>query len=235
MKELDIITERLNKLDQKINEKDKQKKYDFFKENILEVIKVEEILEKPEVVNIHTPVEKVMEIMSRNNSSEVLVSMNEEIVGMVTLSKLLEALRERKHIVQLEAGNIMDKVVKISKKDNLSKAILIMDIHKTPCVAVFDKDNLVGIVTKTGILNRLSKIIFTKKEGGGVEEIIETKVDQLIDILKKGKISMQKIKKNLNISEDQLEDWLNILEKQGIIKIEKSHFGKIKVKVKDVG
>jgi CBS domain-containing protein len=229
MKEFDIITKRLEELNKRIAHKEEAKKYISFKENVLEFIKVGEIIEKPEIVDIHTSIDEVMEIMAEKNVPEVLVSMNEEIVGMITLSNLLGSLRERRHIVKLEALNIMEKVIKINKDDNLSKAILIMNVHNVPAVVVYKKDKMLGIVTKNGILNKLSKIIFTRREEK-LNNVIETKVDQLLDLLHQGEISMQKLKKSLGIDEEKIEEWLNILEKQGMIKIERSPFGKIKVK-----
>jgi len=228
MKDFDIITERLEELDRKISEKEEARKYANFKENILESIKVGDIVEKPVIVDIHTPVEKVMEIMAKKNLQEILVTMHDEVVGMITLSNLLETLRERRHIIKLEALNIMKNIVKIDKEDNLSKAILIMKIHNVPGVVVYERGKVLGIVTKNGILNKLSKIIFTKREET-LNNVVETKVDQLLDLLHQKEISMQKLKKGLGVSEEKIDEWLNILEKQGIIKIKRLAFGKIKV------
>jgi len=229
MEELEIITKRLEELDKRISEKVEAKKYFSFKENILESIKVGDIIEKPEIVNIHTPVEKVMEIMAEKNLQEILVGARDEIVGMITLSNLLESLRERGHVINLEAINIMKSVVRIDKEDNLSKAILIMNIHNVPAVVVYEKNKMLGIVTRNGILNKLSKIIFTKREEK-VDNVIETKVDQLLELLHEKETSINKLKKKLGVDEEKIEEWLNILEKQGVIKIERLAFGKIRVK-----
>ena len=229
MEELEIITKRLEELDKRISEKVEAKKYFSFKENILESIKVGDIIEKPEIVDIHTPVEKVMEIMAEKNLQEILVAAGDEIVGMITLSNLLESLRERGHVINLEAINIMKSVVRIDKEDNLSKAILIMNIHNVPAVVVYEKNKMLGIVTRNGILNKLSKIIFTKREEK-VDNVIETKVDQLLELLHEKETSINKLKKKLGVDEEKIEEWLNILEKQGVIKIERLAFGKIRVK-----
>ena len=229
MEELEIITKRLEELDKRIGEKVEAKKYFSFKENILESIKVGDIIEKPEIVDIHTSVEKVMEIMAEKNLQEILVAARDEIVGMITLSNLLESLRERGHAINLEAINIMKSVVRIDKEDNLSKAILIMNIHNVPAVVVYEKNKMLGIVTRNGILNKLSKIIFTKREEK-VDNVIETKVDQLLELLHEKETSINKLKKKLGVDEEKIEEWLNILEKQGVIKIERLAFGKIRVK-----
>ena len=212
MEELEIITKRLEELDKRISEKVEAKKYFGFKENILESIKVGDIVEKPEIVNIHTPVEKVMEIMAEKNLQEILVAARDEIVGMITLSNLLESLRERGHVINLEAINIMKSVVRIDKEDNLSKAILIMNIHNVPAVVVYEKNKMLGIVTRNGILNKLSKIIFTKREEK-VDNVIETKVDQLLELLHEKETSISKLKKKLGVDEEKIEEWLNILQK----------------------
>lgn len=233
MEEFDLIVEKFKNLDDKLAKKERGKKLVDFK-NILELIKAKEVVEKPEVVDIHTSLRKVVEIMAKKNILEILVSTKDEIVGMITLSGLLRSLRERKDIVKLEVKTIMEKIVRIDKDDSLSKAILIMNIHKIPGIVVFDGDNMVGIITKSGVLKKISKIIFTRKEVE--EEVIETKVDQLIDLLESGKeIAMNDLKKKLNISDEKIEEWLKILERQGVIKIEKSRFGRLKVKVKNVG
>ncbi len=236
MKDLDSITERFKNLDEKLTKKDKNEKKKDFKENILESIKVEDIVEKPEVVDIHTSVEEVINIMSDNNSSEILVSTKDEIVGVITLSKLLGSFRQRKDIANLEAESIMEEIMRINKKDTLSKAILVMNIHNLPGLVVFDNDNMLGMVTKSSILKKISKLIFTKETGKVSEKPIETKVDELIDLLGKEKeVSMEDLKSKLNMDEEIIEEWLRILEKQKVINIEKSRFGKLKVKVKNVG
>ena len=235
MKDLDSISERFRNLDEKLTNKDKIEKINDFKENILESITVGDIVEKPEIVDIHTSVEEVMEIMAEKNLSEVLVSTKNEVVGVITLSNLLESFRQRKNLAKLEAVSIMEKIMRINKNDTLSKAILVMNIHKIPGVAVFEKDHITGIVTKSGILRKLSKLIFTKGGSEVSEKPIETKVDQLIDLLEKEKeISMKDLKRELGMDEESIEEWLRILEKQNVIEIQKSMFGKLKVKVKNV-
>ena len=109
----------------------------------------------------------------------------------------------------------------------MGSAMCIRDRHKSDCLAVMDRNRFLGVVTREKILNKIAKNLFSEKTP--VNEKIETNVDRLLDILKKGETSMKELEEKLDVKREQIEEWLKILENQKVIKIER-HFGKIRLK-----
>ncbi|RLJ02420.1 MAG: hypothetical protein DRP10_01325 [Candidatus Aenigmatarchaeota archaeon] len=195
--------------------------------NILESIKVLEVMKEAEIIDEKTPVQEIIKKFLDKKYKGIFVSKKRRVVGIITLSDLLEVLRERKKISKLRAKDIMNKIISIKKEDNLSKAILIMNIHKLDCLAVIDRERFLGVITRERILNKIAKNLFSEKTP--VNKKIETNVDKLLKILKKGETNIKELKEKLDVDEEQIESWLKILEEQKVIKIER-HFGKIKLK-----
>lgn len=206
----------------------KRKKGNVKKEkNILDTIKVSEVMKTAEVVDEKTGINEIVKKFLDKKYKGIFVSKNKEIIGLINLSNLLEAIRERKHTSKLKAMDIIEKIIVINKNDTLSKAILIMNIHKSDCLAVLDGKRFLGVVTRERILNKIAKNLFSEKTSIKNEKI-ETNVDKLLNILKKGETNIKELEEKLDIGGEQIEEWLKILEKQKVIKIEK-HFGKIKL------
>ena len=152
---------------------------------LLETITVSEVMKRPEVMDIGSPVVEVVRMFSEKKCNGIFISKKEKIAGLIILPDILEVLTKKKKIVKLKAGDILKDFVGMNKGDNLSKAILSMHVHRSNCVAVMDHKNVVGVVTRSRILNKLAKNIFATEDNEIIGNIIETKVDRLLDLLKK--------------------------------------------------
>jgi len=195
--------------------------------NILNMIKVSEAMGEAEIVDEKTSAQEIIKKFLDKKYKGIFVSKKNKIVGLIKLSNLFEILGEEREISKLKAEDIMGEIISIDKQDNLSKAILIMKMHNSDCLAVMDGNRFLGVVTREKILNKIAKNLFSKKTP--VNEKIETNVDRLLDILKKGETSMKELEEKLDVDREQIEEWLKILENQKVIRIER-HFGKIRLK-----
>ncbi len=196
---------------------------------LLETITVSEVMKRPEVMDIESPVVEVVRMFSEKKCNGIFISKKEKIAGLIILQDILEVLMKKKKIVKLKAGDIMKDFVGMNKGDNLSKAILSMHVHRSNCVAVMDHKNVVGVVTRSRILNKLAKNIFATEDNEIIGNIIETKVDRLLDLLKKKETNMKELEAKLDIDGEKIEEWLEILKIHKIIKYKKSLFGKMQV------
>ncbi len=205
--------------------KDKIKKK--IERNILDTIKVSEVIKNAPIVDEKTGINEIIKEFLEKKYKGILISENKKITGLIDLSNLLEIIRKRKNTSKLKAKDLSEEVIYIKKEDNLSKAILIMDIHKSGCLGVLDGKRFLGVVTRERILNKIGKTLFSQKKIVENEKI-ETNVDKLLDILRKGETTVKELEEKLDVSEEQIEEWLKILEKQKVIKTGR-HFGKIKL------
>jgi len=92
------------------------------------------------------------------------------------------------------------------------------DISRVPIV---DKEKkLVGIVTKSDIVKLISSELKTSNEKEEDKDKISTLFDKILKILdEKEKISLKDLAKELNESEQILEQNLKILEKYGFVEL----------------
>ena len=226
VKDDELILEKKDK-DNKISKEEVKIEETKTEKNILDLIKVSEVIKNADVVDEKTEIEGILKKFLEKKYNEVFVSGKGNIIGLINLSNLLETLRKGGETTKLRATDLMEKVITINKEDSLSKAILIMNIHKLDCLGVTDGKEFLGIITQKRILNKIGKNLFSQKTGVEKERI-ETNVDKLLDILEKGKTSMKELERELDVGSEQIEEWLKILEKQKVIKIGK-YFGKIKL------
>ncbi len=196
---------------------------------LLAMISVSEVMKRPEIMDIESPVVEVVRGFSEKKCQGIFISKKEKITGLIVLPDILEILRKKKKIVKLKAGDIMKEFVGLNRGDNLSKAILSMHLHKSNCIAVMDHKNVVGVVTRGRILSKLAKNIFASEDEGVLGNIIETKVDKLLDLLKKKETNMKELEGKLDLDEEKIDEWLEILKTHKLIKYKKSLFGKLQV------
>ncbi|RLI99737.1 MAG: hypothetical protein DRP06_02960, partial [Candidatus Aenigmatarchaeota archaeon] len=195
--------------------------------DLLDRLTVAEVMKKAEVMDIDSLVVEVVREFSEKNCTGIFISKKEKIVGLIILPDILEILRKKKKIAKLKAGEIMGELICMNKKDSLSKAILGMHMHKSGCIAVKDHKKVIGVVTRSMILNKIAKNIFATENEGLVKNIIETKVDKLLDLLRKKETNMKELEEKLNLDNEKIEEWLEILKNHNLIKYKKSLFGKL--------
>ena len=200
------------------NKDDKKPK--FSKMDILSDIKISELIEQPETVDLNTSITEILKILKNNEC--VFISENNKITGAIYSQTLLNKINDIENLKNLKADRIKEEIVKINKDDNISKAILIMNMKKIDCLAVYDKNKFIGILRREKIIEKLSEKL-TEKE---TSDIIETDIDKLIDLIQKGISDIDTLSKELKVDKELVEEWLSILEEHNKIKIIKKSFNK---------
>jgi predicted AAA+ superfamily ATPase len=126
-----------------------------------------------------------------------------------------------------------------------------MASKSTENLAVSNRDYIFGILTAEKIMDFLEKggSVDSPKTNDKIEngdlpkagevaktediteagDLIETKVDEFLALLKKGPVTINEAKTRFGVSEEQIENWISVLENQKIIRLEK-HFGKLTIK-----
>ncbi|MCK4730056.1 MAG: CBS domain-containing protein [Candidatus Aenigmarchaeota archaeon] len=228
-----LVARQRGRMSEKMNETTKNQ---LIKKNtkksgrdVLDAVTVAEVMKKAEIMDIESPVVEVVRMFSEKKCNGIFISKKGKVVGLIILPDILNVLRKKKKIAKLKAGDIIGNLICLAKGDSLSKAILSMHLHKSGCIAVMSHKEVVGVVTRSVILNKMARNIFSTEDEGVIGNIIETKVDKLLDLLRKKETNMKELEERLNIDEEKIEEWLEILENHNLIKYKKSLFGKISV------
>lgn len=190
---------------------------------------------------------KVLNLLSEYKITGVPVVHNNRVVGIISESdiikimdvrNILDAHKDEIKLSELEkipANEAMTKeVILINEKEKITDASELMYKHRINRLPVVDdKNNLVGIITKEDIIKGITSEFLVKSVEAGEVKIIETKIDQLIDIVEKdGSIPIPVLSKKLNVHPEQIERWARILEEHGIIEIEYPAIGPQKLRKK---
>ena len=185
----------------------------------------------------------VVRLFSTKKISGAPVVVDHNIVGIVTKSDIIKVIGvkdifelDSKGIKELEDHKISDvmrkKVHYVKRYTKISEAADIMnknDINLLPVID--DKKRIIGIVSRGDIVRVVSKELLTKmlqerrKVGKGIVKI-ETDIDSLLDLIEKeGSINMFDAHERLQVSEEHVEEWAKILEKEELIEIFYPAFG----------
>ncbi len=197
-------------------------------------------------VNQDDNLRKTLEILSDYNISAVPVLSNNKLVGIISETDIMKILGlknildlrkdqiELNRLEKIKVKSIMNKnPVTITPNMNITDVIPILNKFNINTLIVIEgKTKMVGIVTREDIMKGISNEFFVKSlEKTGM--IIESKIDQLINIIReKGSESIPKLSKELGIKTDIIEEWAKILEDHDLIKIEYPFFGPPKLKMK---
>ncbi len=192
----------------------------------------------------------VVQLLAEKNISGLPVVEGNKFVGVISESDIIRVvgskslleldtlgLKKLRDIKVREAMN--KKPIAIYVKSKVSKAADLMnkyDISRLPVIN--ERGELVGIVTKKDIIKGISKDflvrVIKEPEKLGVE-FIETDLDEILKIVEReGSVSVEEIKKRLEIPEEKIEEWGRILEKHNLIEVYYPPVGKPIFKKKEV-
>jgi len=191
----------------------------------------------------------VVQLLSEKNFSGLPVVEGNKFVGVISESDIIKIIGS-KSILELDTLGLKKlKYIKVSEamskspiaiyeKAKVSKAADLMnkyDISRLPVIN--ERGELVGIVTKKDIIKGLSKdfLIRVIKEPEKQLEFVETYLDEILKIVEReGSISVEEIRKRMDIPESKIEEWGKILEKHNLIEIVYPPIGKPIFKKKEV-
>jgi len=213
-------------------------------------MKVKDAMTKSVItVSPEDPLEKIIDTLSEGNISGTPVVEGRKLVGVISESDILRKIglkklvlpesgdtkKIKKKIAAFNAEKIMKKNAYFVKEDDdIEKAIKLMnqkDVNRLPVLDA--KDELVGILTRGDVIRVFSKslgvsLLTEKKE----PIILETDIDKVLKIIgEKGSIRIDELAKNLNVSEEKIEEWIEILEEHNLVTLEYPPFGKPFVKI----
>ncbi|MGC9310174.1 MAG: CBS domain-containing protein, partial [Candidatus Aenigmatarchaeota archaeon] len=187
-------------------------------ESVLAIVKPIDVLFEDE------PLGHLMPLLEKNDC--VYLSKKYNITGRVDLSGAIGALM-RKDYEELKAEQIKMPIIAIDKSKTIRFAFDTMKKNNIGNVIVKNKDDIIGCVDIRDIFRYTSKkLAATGMHKGGV---IETNIDLFIAMLKKGPTTYAEVQERFGIKKDQIDEWIDVLEKENIIKVEK-RLGKLKIK-----
>lgn len=191
----------------------------------------------------------VVQLLSEKNFSGLPVVEGNKFVGVISESDIIKIIGS-KSILELDTLGLKKlKYIKVSEamskspiaiyeKAKVSKAADLMNKYNISRLPVInERGELVGIVTKKDIIKGLSKdfLIRVIKEPEKQLEFVETYLDEILKIVEReGSISVEEIRKRMDIPESKIEEWGKILEKHNLIEIVYPPIGKPIFKKKEV-
>jgi len=150
---------------------------------------------------------KIVGVISQSDIVKLLEKYKEEDLKNLSLKEFLK--KRKKRLIVASPNSTIKRLIRLMVKHDISR------------VPIVDKDKkLVGIVTKSDIIKLISSELKTSSEKEEDKDKISTLFDRILKILdEKEKISLKDLAKELNESEQILEQNLKILEKYGFVEL----------------
>lgn len=212
-------------------------------EMIKQLIVADVMSTDPINVNTDDKLSYVVRLFSSKKISGAPVISDHTITGIITKSDIIKVIGvkdllniDTAGLDKLEDYKVSDvmrkKVHFVTRYTKVSDAADIMnknDINLLPVVD--DKKRVIGVVSRGDIVRVVSKELLTKmvqerRQAANRMVKIETDIDSVLELVEKeGSINIFSVKEKLGVSEDRVEDWAKILEKEGLIEIYYPAFG----------
>lgn len=184
------------------------------------------------------PLIYVVRLFSDKEISGAPVVQDYDIVGIISESDIAKFVETKnllnasssglKKLQEVKVGEVMHrKAISVHEYTKLSGAIDLMNRNNITRLPVLnEKQNLVGIITRSNIIHGISKELLLRilaGKPGEMEKVrmkIDTEIDDILEIVeKKGSINIGEIRQKLMLPEDKIEEWGKILEKHDLIEL----------------
>jgi CBS domain-containing protein len=181
----------------------------------------------------------VIETFSRKKISGAPVVEGRKPVGMVSESDIMKQV-SKKDIMSLIDGDNKDVKEKMSMKvkdlmtkniisvkpdDEVREVIRMMNEKDVNRLPVIEKGELRGIVTRADVVSVVCEYLcehpmLKKKEHESENPALETNIDTLLALVKeKESVKFSEAAKKFNVPESKIEEWGNILEEYGLVRL----------------
>ncbi|MBN2095261.1 MAG: hypothetical protein JW727_04385, partial [Candidatus Aenigmarchaeota archaeon] len=200
---------KIDRSPEKAREK-KETEQDTLKK-VLAQTKTIDLAEPAEVVSEDLPIKDVLILLEKN--SFVIVSKKYAVTGIITHLSILKSL-QNKGFEKAIAKDFNDATYMIESDKPIQKALEEMSTRNTDILIVTNKGSLIGTICSKKILDHLSKKAIEQSFEGS--DIIETSIDLFVELLRKGPIPVKEVQEKFGVTNEQIEGWIDILEKQNI-------------------
>lgn len=120
-----------------------------------------------------TPLQAITETMSAKKIGTVVILENDAIAGIVSERDIIRIIAKKGTIIDMVASDIMTTQLVVIEPDVNSTMIMdMMSKHNIRHVPIIDKDKLVGIVSITDVVRRISEK--TNQEAEYLREFINS-------------------------------------------------------------
>lgn len=228
----------------RVEEKEKVEK-EKIRESLVEEIMTRNVIKVKPDDNLSY----IVQLLAEKNISGLPVVEGNKFVGVISESDIIKILGSKsileldtlglKKLKYIKVSEAMNKnPIAIYEKAKVSRAADLMnkyDISRLPVIN--ESGELVGIVTKKDIIKGISKDFLVRviKEPEKQLEFVETYLDEILKIVEReGSVSIDEIRKRLEIPESKIEEWGKVLEKHNLIEVYYPPVGKPVFKKKEV-
>lgn len=138
-----------------------------FINNINGDIMIKDIMSKKIIFSdINSSIKDVSTLMKKNNIGFIPIKDNNEYVGVITDRDICLSIPTLKNINDSIKSYMSNNIIYIESNENISNALKLMGKYKIKRLLVKDKNNIVGVLSLSDILNYTNdfNIIETYKE-----------------------------------------------------------------------
>jgi len=232
-------------LSEKIKKKSDEKKEIKYDHMIKTIIAEELMLRNPITIEASEPLEKALQLLSKYKLKSIIVVDNKKPIGLVNENKIFSLVSssiDMKEGISEKNLKKFDKLLKIpiaditisidqpiKKTNSLEEAIKIMNLYGIDQIPIVNENGeLIGTLLEEDILRFIEKSVSEQKLIK--KDVIETGIDRLFELIsREGSITSKEAAKRLNIPLSEVEKFGRILESHGLINIDFSTIGSIKL------
>lgn len=182
-----------------------------------------------------------VELFAKHRISGAPVIKEGKVVGVLSESDILKLVGadrviDAKDAQALERTKVADamsrEVLFVRPEDGLEVAVAFMNKAHVNRLPVVDKQGkLVGIIAREDVLKGMMEVLFVQSMQR-MPEFIQTEVDQMLFLLKRGPLSADELAEKLKVELTKLEEWIRMLEHTGIIEVSYTPTGKPVVRLR---
>jgi CBS domain-containing protein len=204
------------------------------------LIKVSDVLPPSGIkLNAEDTLQDAIKIFSKYQLSGAPVFRGRKLVGIVTTTDLTNFIDEKGvgSVLESDSKTTVSKLmtknpITIKADKTVTEAITSMVENKVSKLIVLDKQGrFMNVISRQDILKKIA-FILSKPELTPSSEI-ETDIDDFYMMLvEKGSVSAKYCAVTMKVDIDTVESWAKALQEHGLINIEYSPFGGMKLKIK---
>jgi CBS domain-containing protein len=208
------------------------------------VIAEDLMLRNPIYLDENSTIHDAIELLDKYNLKSVIITREKKPIGYVDEEDILKFLSDKINLDKLDSKStmgILNKPIKevireykfVAKKTTPVKDVIsAMNKEKINQIPVVDKNVvLIGAILDENILDYIK---YTSEDKITKEEVVKTGIDKLLELVESNKeISTKEAAEKLGMKLQEVEKFARILQSHGLIDIDFSTIGVIKLRKKE--